>query len=126
MAASHLPPQWRERVLAVVAGKVNDENLRLMDAWQRAEGGTAQWNPLNTTYKLNGSTAYNTAGVQNYFRATEGVCATALTLVSGLYGGILGDLQAGLKTATQIVVDRDAQFRMWGTDPQLMRTLLAE
>jgi len=126
MTSTHLPPQWRERLLAVVGAKAGVENLRLLDAWQRSEGGTAQWNPLNTTYKLTGSTDYNTVpGVQNYRRATEGVCAQALTLVDGLYNGILGDLQGGNKTAEQIVTDRAEQFRTWGTDPDLMLRVLA-
>ena len=124
MADTHLPPQWRERLLAVVGAKAGDENLRLLDAWQRAEGGTAQWNPLNTTFDLPGTTDYNSTGVKNYGKATWGVCATALTLTSGLYNGILGDLQGGGKTAEQIVSDRSAQFRKWGTNPALIQTIL--
>ena len=130
MTTTHLPPQWRQRLLAIVnghgwlTGTFYPEGLRLLDAWQHAEGGTAQWNPLNTEYKLAGSTDYNTAGVQNYVRATEGVCATGITLVNGNYNGILGDLQVGTKTAEQIVNDRAAQFRTWGTDPTLILTLL--
>jgi hypothetical protein len=131
VANTHLPPQWRERLLAIVNGHGWDtglfypEGLRLLDAWQRAEGGTAQWNPLNTTFYLPGSTNYNTANVKNYMRATDGVCATGLTLVNGFYNGILGDLQNGAKTAEQIVADRADQFRTWGTDPAVIARVLA-
>lgn len=131
MTQTHLPPQWQQRLLAVVNGHGWDtgsfypEGLRLLEAWQRAEGGTAQWNPLNTTFYLPGSTNYNTAGVKNYARATDGVCATGLTLVNGNYNGILGDLQNGTKTAEQIVHDRWAQFQTWGTNPQTILDVLA-
>jgi hypothetical protein len=84
---NHLPPQWRERLLALLAAKVNPENLRLLSAWQRAEGGNAVENPLNTTRALEGSTAYNDAGVRNYRsaddpRPVEGIAATAITLAA--------------------------------------------
>lgn len=130
MADTHLPPQWRQRVLAGINGHGWDtgsfypEGLRLLAAWAQAEGGTAKWNPLNTTYTLRSSTPYNTAGVQNYFRPTEGCCATVLTLVNGNYNGILGDLQNGVKTAEQIVNDRATEFSRWGTDPKVILAVL--
>lgn len=131
MAQTHLPPQWRERLLEVVNGKVTAENLRLLDAWQKAEGGTAQWNPLNTTYYLAGATLYNDTKVRNYRYPIEGVCATALTLCGRdagtlRYGGILGDLQSGSKTALGIVSNRGDEFKRWGTNPYLISLLLTE
>lgn len=131
MTNQHLPPQWRQRLLAIVnghgwdTGQFAPESLRLLAAWAQAEGGNARWNPLNTTLKLAGSTDYNSAGVQNYFRPTEGVCATGLTLVNGHYNGILGDLQNGTKTAEQIVSDRADQFLVWGTSPSTIAAVLA-
>jgi hypothetical protein len=131
MADTHLPPQWRQRVLAIVnghgwdTGKFYPEGLRLLSAWATAEGGTARYNPLNTTMRLPGSTPYNNTGVQNYFRPTEGVCATGLTLVNGNYNGILGDLQNGTKTAEEIVNDRRSQFSLWGTNPDTLLAVLA-
>lgn len=122
---THLPPFWRQHLLALVGAKQRAENLRLLDAWQRAEGGAAKWNPLNTTFSLPGASDYNSAGVKNYPRPVWGVCAIALTLSNGNYGGILADLQAGTKTAEQIVRDRDAQFRTWGTDPATITSILA-
>jgi hypothetical protein len=127
----HNPPAWRQRVLAGINGHGWDtgtfypEGLRLFSAWATAEGGDAGWNPLNCTMRLPGSKAYNTTGVQSYFRPTEGVCATILTLVNGNYNGILGDLQNGTKTAEQIVNDRRAQFSLWGTNPDTILAVLA-
>ena len=123
---AHLPPQWRERLLAVVGGKLTSENLRFLQAWADAEGGTAQWNPLNTTYHLYGSSDYNSVGVQNYKRATEGVNATALTLVNGYYNGILGALQKGTDPAEKIVADHVAELQTWGTTPSVISNRLAE
>lgn len=131
---AHLPPYWREHLLAVLGCKHNPEALRLLDVWARAEGGTARWNPLNTTLPLTGFTLapdYNSAGVRNYAAPVAGVCATALTLISRntdsklRFGGILADLQAGAKTAAQIVADRRDEFQTWGTNPDLMLKLLA-
>lgn len=128
---NHLPPQWRQRVLAIINGHGWDtgnfypEGMRLLAAWAQAEGGTARYNPLNCTLRLVGSTPYNNAGVQNYFRPTEGCCATGLTLVNGNYNGILGDLQNGTKTAEEIVNDRRSQFQLWGTNPDTILAVLA-
>jgi hypothetical protein len=122
---THLPPYWRQHLLAVLGATTRPENLRLLDAWQRAEGGAAKWNPLNTTFALPGASDYNSAGVKNYPRPVWGVCATALTITNGNYGGIVGDLQAGTKTAVQIVNDRRTQFETWGTSPDVILQLLA-
>jgi hypothetical protein len=123
---TRLPPNWERRLLAVLGADPGyQQGLRLLDAWARAEGGTAQWNPLNTTYGLAGSTDYNSAGVKNYKRATEGVCATALTLVNGYYPGILGAFQGGRRTAEDIVHTFRAEFQTWGTNPDAILRCLA-
>jgi hypothetical protein len=53
-----------------------------MQAWMAAEGGSANYNPLNTTLKLPGSTTLpgNTVGVQEYQSWRDGVAATVRTL----------------------------------------------
>ena len=127
VTATHLPPNWQRRLLAVLGADPGyAQGIRLLSAWQVAEGGTAKWNPLNTTYKISGSTNYNAAGVQNYKRATEGVCATALTFVNGFYPGIVGALQAGTATAENIVQAHAGEIRTWGTDPRTILAVLAE
>ncbi len=133
-ADTHHPPFWREHLLAVLGCPQRTESKRLLDAWSRAEGGTAAWNPLNTTLVLSGFMGhdYNTVPVRNYTAPVAGVCATALTLISRnldgslRFAGILGDLQAGTKTAEQIVADRRGQFSLWGTSPDLILTVLKE
>ena len=129
---THLPPQWQQRVLAGVnghgwnTGQFYPEGIRLLNAWATAEGGTAKWNPLNTTYYLPGCTNYNTSGVKNYVRPTEGCCATVLTLVNGFYTGILGALQGGTATAEQIVEMHGDEFSTWGTNPTVILQVLAQ
>lgn len=49
-------------------------------SWIQAEGGTALWNPLNTTQKMPGSWNYNSVGVQNYPDFTSGLNATVKTI----------------------------------------------
>src|SRR5262245_31077995 len=92
-------PDWRERILAGVGVKPTLENLRFMDAWARAEGGTATNNPFNTTQRMAGSTFYNQLGggigVQNYGTVQMGIDATVNTLTNGRYGNIIGALRKG-------------------------------
>jgi hypothetical protein len=136
MASNHLPPQWRQRLMAVIngsgwlTGQFGPEQMRLLDAWQRAEGGTAQWNPLNTTAHISQGGVqwqgpdYNSTGVANYTKPTYGVMATAATLTNGFYNGILGWLQAGTTTAVDCVNAHADEFRTWGTDPSVLLQIL--
>lgn len=138
MADTHFPPNWQQRLLAVLnaRGFILDnpagEVFRLLTAWARCEGGSARWNPLNTTYPIVGSTQYNEIGVRNYRWPIDGICATALTLCtresdqSLRYGGILGAMQATTKTAEEIVRANRAEFERWGTDTDLMLKVLEE
>lgn len=58
------------------------------------DGG--KYNPLNTTQVEPGSTTYNSAGVQNYISATQGVNATVQTLLNGRYPDIVSQLRKGV------------------------------
>lgn len=111
----HLPPNWIERLTGLLAIPFKTDAETLLRAWAKAEGGTASFNPLNTTYLLPGATEYNTDGVRNFPDPVTGLCATALTLANGDYPGILGDLQAGNHTAAEIVQRNEAEFDKWGT-----------
>lgn len=124
MANTHFPPNWQGRLLHVVGAPRVSESLRLLDAWARAEGGTAKWNPLNTTTNIEGATNYNSIGVKNYPRPTCGVCMQGITLTNGQYNGILGDLQAGVYTAEQIVDRNPDEFEHWGTGVDLLKSVL--
>jgi hypothetical protein len=131
--STHLPPWWKQRLLAVLGAPRNRQNLRFLEAQCRAEGGDAQWNPLNTTTHIiqdgvwwQEAEDYNSAKVSNFRKATLGVLATAATLLNGNYNGILGDLQAGKKTAEKMVADRRDEIKTWGTDPDLMLKVLKD
>lgn len=113
--SDHLPRLWKFRVLRAIHARGVKANRELLDAWQRAEGGSARWNPLNTTEPWPGATSYNSANVRNYATAGDGIAATAATLGNGFYDGIVRDLQAGRKSAVQIVSDNAHEFDLWGT-----------
>lgn len=112
---THYPPNWIVRLLALLGAPYTASNAALMKAWGVAEGGTATWNPLNTTFHLSGSSGYNSAGVQNYTHPIIGLCATALTLDNGFYTGIVSDLQSGNYTPQMIVSRNAKEFDTWGT-----------
>jgi hypothetical protein len=122
----HYPPNWRQRLLSMIAAPITDQNLRFLRAWAMSEGGEAEWNPLNTTMPVYYFVAsdYNSAGVKNYTKATAGVCATVLTLIQGTFLPIVGQLQAGTHTAEQIVDACELQLRVWGTNPSVIRDVL--
>lgn len=63
-----------------------------MDAWQKAEGGSAD-NPFNTTQDAPGAVNFNRIGVKRYPSVDEGVEATAKTLLNGKYNSILNALK---------------------------------
>lgn len=137
-ADTHHPPYWRQHLLAVLGAPLHAESLRFLEAWANAEGGTARWNPLNSTLELPGATVYNTFVVNgqtfhvwNYARPVWGVCATAMTLTNPangalIYGKIVAALQAGSQTAEQIVTSCRDQISLWGTDPDLILHILAQ
>lgn len=122
--SDHLPRLWKFRLLRAIHAKGVSENRRLLDAWQRAEGGEAKYNPLNTTEPWAGATNYNSVGVKNYPTAGAGINATARTLGNGFYSGIVRDLQAGKKPALRIVADNAHEFDTWGTGSANVARLL--
>ena len=130
---THLPPNWERRLLALVGAPGTVENVRFLKAWATAEGGVAKWNPLNVTYQLSYGQSWplagNTSGVQNYYKPTAGICATALLLIQSVPGasfaGILGDLQAGSRKAEEIVNRNADALRVWGTGADAILRVLA-
>lgn len=124
MTDLHIPRHWRYRLLGILDAPDNAENLRFLDAWFRSEGGTAQYNPLNTTYGLAGSTNYNSAGVKNYTTPLRGIAATAITLDHSYYTTIVTMLQKGTYTAEQIVNACRNEIKTWGTNPDTILNVL--
>lgn len=86
---------WESDVLRELGLPDTDANRRFLATWQRFEGGTAAYNPLNTTLGVGASTAYNAVGVRNYPSRGVGVKATAATLSNARYAGIRRALATG-------------------------------
>lgn len=134
VSQTHLPELWIERVRANLEAKKNHETYRFFEAWQKSEGGSAKWNPLNTTLDLGPQWTeglYNTnPGVKNYRYAIVGIVATVLTLnqrdASGnlLYGTLLKNLRNPDLTAEQIVNNSRANIQLWGTNPDTILSVL--
>lgn len=120
----HLPLLWRFRLLRAIHAKGVWQNRRLLGAWERAESGTARYNPLNTTEPWPGATDYNKAGVKNYPTGAAGVAATCKTLTNGRYNGIVADLRAGKLNAREIVTRNPGEFDTWGTGHENLLRLL--
>jgi hypothetical protein len=125
MSQSHLPPKWRERLAGLMLIPVKPSYLELMDAWQRAEGGNATWNPLNTTQPLPGAIDYNSVGVKNYPSPIAGIAATAITLHYEPYHHLWVDMQLGTHTARELVERNAHAFDTWGTGAAHVLALLA-
>ena len=75
--------QWATRFLRGVEAPVTKRNLLVIVSWIQAEGGTAKWNPLNTTHDAPGAWDYNWVGVKNYPTFEVGLGATVETLNYG-------------------------------------------
>jgi hypothetical protein len=99
-------------VLSAIGAPVTERNLHACIAWQVAEGGTAQWNPWNTTQPAHGSTDYNSAHVKNYPDRETGIAATVRTLTNGYYPKILAEFRAG-SHGLHVCLAVDAS--VWGT-----------
>jgi hypothetical protein len=74
---------WARSFLATVGAPACQNNLTTMVAWQAAEYTQAAWNPLATTYPMDGAGAFNGVGVRNYVSLQQGLQASALTLRTG-------------------------------------------
>lgn len=103
---------WQRRLLRALGAPVTEANLAFLNAWQRAEGGTARYNPLNTTQTWAGATAYNSVGVRNYPNARAGIQATVKTLLNGHYAAIVNGLKSGASAAD---LARAVEASPWGT-----------
>src|SRR6266487_3335451 len=87
-------PGWERSLLRLIGAPTTSNNIRALHAWQRAEGGGARNNPLNTTQRWAGAGAYNSVGVRNYPNPQAGARATAHTLSLSPYSGIVQRLRS--------------------------------
>jgi hypothetical protein len=120
-AGQNSPSQtgFGEELLKKLGAPVTPENMRFLDAWQKAEGGS-QDNPFNTTQNAEGARRFNSVGVKRYPSMEIGVDATVKTLTNGHYGEILDALQRG-NSAHQAAVA--VENSPWGTRDGVLNVL---
>lgn len=103
-------------VLQEIGAPASPNTLSLCRTWQSYEGGSAAWNPWNTTQKSPTSTDYNSAGVQNFPDEQTGIEATVITLRNGYYPDVLAAFRADLPASqwglNPAIID---QINTWGT-----------
>jgi peptidoglycan hydrolase CwlO-like protein len=85
---------WAASFLNKIGAPTCFDNLVVMVAWQVQEGTQAAWNPLATTYPMQGATNFNSIGVKNYISLDQGLEATQRTLGVNAYGypAVVADL----------------------------------
>jgi len=112
---------WQNQILSGVQAPITAANLRALNAWQQAEGGTYANNPFNTTLQTPQQVgAANSAGVRGYATPQAGIQATIDTLQNGNYGGILSALRAGNNPTA---VAQAIANSPWGTGSGVLRVL---
>lgn len=115
---------WEADVLAGIGNtQPTAATIAYLSAWHRAEGGSASFNPLNTTQEAAGATCYNDNNgncVKNYPDYQTGIQATIATLMNGRYPNTLAGLQSN-----QPIVD-DGELGTWGTGGGALRDQLAQ
>lgn len=116
---------WQKAVLGALGVPVTVANERFLSGWQPYEGGTASFNPLNTTQQEPGATNYNNVGVKNYTSASQGAQATATTLKNGNYPSIMAALRSGDPYTFANAQGVAANVTTWGTPAYAARFLLA-
>jgi hypothetical protein len=117
---------WAKTLLGRLGIRPSHGAVKALVGWANAEGGhwhnSANFNPLNTTLRLPGSSVMgggNTAGVQSYRNWAQGLKATADTLRN--YPGVLSALRAG--DAMQVA--NAVGSSPWGTNAGLLRSAIA-
>jgi cell wall-associated NlpC family hydrolase len=114
-------PGWERELLRSLGAPATPQNLRFLGAWQQAEGGSAAYNPLNTTQHAPGAGSYNSVGVRSYTSAQQGLHATAHTLSDPRYQQIVGGLRSGRASATQLA--QSVARSPWGTGALILKVL---
>lgn len=84
---------WWQNILEGIKAPDNGVNRSNLNAWQACEGGTATFNPFNTTLAWPGSTCYNSVCVRNYPNFQAGWAATVSTLLQSNMSGIVHALR---------------------------------
>ena len=99
--------EWATGLLAKLGAPVSEASINALTTWMRHEGGhwknSANYNPLNTTYSMAGSTSMNSVGVKSYKSWEDGYAATVNTLTGKNaddrgYSAIVSALRSGAST----------------------------
>lgn len=112
---------WQAQILRGLGEPVTPANVKFMNAWAQAEGGSAANNPFNTTQGGPGAIGnYNSVGVKNYASPQAGIRATIATLKNGRYGAILKAMGRG----NSAMADAQAEATTpWGTGSLIEKVL---
>jgi hypothetical protein len=119
-AAATNREQWAHDFPTRLGLPVTAENVKVMVAWQRAEGTRAQNNPLATTPNMPGATRFNSVGVKNFVTYDDGITANIKAITNGRYTNILNALRAG--NSAEAVAQAIAASP-WGTGQGVLRVL---
>lgn len=140
MSGKHLPDHWIQKGMVMLSipgwlkGHFYHQVVRFFEAWQQAEGGSAEWDPLNTTDHIEDAWGhwygpdYNSTGVVNYETPWKGIVGTFATMLeSDVFSQIVADLRVAETngwTAEQLVNRNATKIHEWGTNPSLMLEVL--
>lgn len=109
-------------VVQALGGGWTAEKQRFFDAWARAEGTDASYNPFATTKKgYQGETQFNSVGVKNYPNLQTGIRASMETLTNGYYDHIVSLLRSDNATAKELA--QAVMNSPWGTGAGVLRVL---
>lgn len=123
--------KWAENFLKQLGDTPTPDNVAALISWRRTEGGGGKNNPLNSGFKVSGSTDYNHtanggSGVQNYTSEAQGMSAeiSNLKLKGFGYESILSSLKNG---SSESKILSDIYNSQWGTghDPRSPGHLVA-
>lgn len=89
------PARFSRDVLARIGAPVTPQNMAAMQAWIKAEGTKAQFNPLATCRRADGATDFNSVGVKNFVSYEQGVDTTVGAITNGLYDDVIAALRRG-------------------------------
>jgi hypothetical protein len=111
---------YAQELLSKLGAPATANNVAFLNAWAKAEGGNASYNPFNTTQPAPGASNYNSVGVRNYTSPQQGISATIQTLLNGRYGNIVQGLRSG---ATPQALATAVANSPWGTGSGVLRVL---
>lgn len=114
-------PDFTTALLSSLGARATPENTRFVNAWVRAEGTKAGFNPLATTQTMGPRSNFNSVGVQNYPNFQTGLNATVKTLTNGRYVPIVSGLRSGTATANQLA--QAVANSPWGTGRGVLNVL---